>query len=102
MIDFSQNSLQILTNPRLEKKALNVARELQHLKDHFLVFSSGTTSNDLKGYALSRKALFANAKAVNEHFNLTQKDVWGLSIPYFHVGGLSVLARAHVLGSKLV
>jgi O-succinylbenzoic acid--CoA ligase len=72
------------------------------LKDHFILFSSGTTGGDLKGYALSKKALFANANAVNEHFALTSEDVWGLSLPIYHVGGLSVLARAHLLKNKVI
>jgi O-succinylbenzoic acid--CoA ligase len=101
-LDFESSSPQFPCHPRHRDAALRVLKELDYLKDHFFVFSSGTTSSDLKGYALSKDALFTNARAVNEHFNLTSKDIWGLSIPYFHVGGLSVLARAYVLGSKIV
>ncbi|HXH75153.1 MAG TPA: AMP-binding protein [Bacteriovoracaceae bacterium] len=103
-LNFDTPELQFPCHPRHEALAARIKLELAGLglTDHFIVFSSGTTSSDLKGYALSRKALLINAQAVNEHFKLSKDDVWGLSLPYFHVGGLSVIARAHVLGSRLV
>lgn len=103
-IDFGTDELQFPCHARHQDAAARIKNELSAygLKNHFLVFSSGTTSTDLKGYALSKDALFTNARAVNEHFGLTSNDVWGLSIPYFHVGGLSVLTRAHVLKSGFV
>ncbi|WPU63763.1 AMP-binding protein [Peredibacter starrii] len=73
-----------------------------NLKNHFVLFSSGTTGGDLKGYAISKEALFNNARAVNEFFGLTQTDVSGLSLPVYHIGGLSVLARAHLLNYRVV
>ncbi len=101
-IDFDSDELQFLSHPRYTEASERILQELDYLKSHFLIFSSGTTSQDLKGYALSREALLTNARAVNSFFNLNSDDVWGLSLPHFHVGGLSVLARAHLLGSSLV
>lgn len=103
-LDFTSTDLRFPCHPRFKNEASAITTILssQGLDDHFLVFSSGTTGGALKGYALSRRALFANADAVNAHFSLTASDVWGLSLPHYHVGGLSVLARAHRLGSKLV
>ncbi len=103
-LDFDSEELQFPVHPRYQNeknRILNFFRD-QGLKSHFLILSSGTTSSELKGYALSKKALFLNAKAVNEHFNLSSDDVWGLSLPHYHVGGLSVLIRAGLLKSKLI
>src|SRR5690606_34005827 len=68
---------------------------------HFILFSSGTTGG-VKGYAISKEALFSNARASNEHFKMTAHDVWGLSLPVYHIGGLSVLVRAHLLSNKVI
>jgi O-succinylbenzoic acid--CoA ligase len=80
---------------------------LKAIKDHlptkhYIILSSGTTGEKLKGYALSEEALLANARAVNNFYNIDAKDVWALSLPQYHVGGLSVLARAHLLGNKVI
>jgi O-succinylbenzoic acid--CoA ligase len=103
-VDFNQSEPQVICHPQYEKLIPEIKRGLKgyDLKDHFIIFSSGTTGGDLKGYALSKDALFANAKATNEHFDLSPNDVWGLSLPVYHVGGLSVLARAHLLRNKVV
>lgn len=103
-VDFDNPAPQLICHPSLRVHENLVLGKLNpfFLRDHFILFSSGTTGGDLKGYALSRKALFTNAEAVNEHFGLTKDDVWGLSLPVYHVGGLSVLARAHILKNKVV
>lgn len=103
-VDFDQMAPQLICHPDLKKfenKILNGLKAFD-LNDHFILFSSGTTSSLLKGYALSKVALFKNAKAVNAFFNLNSSDIWGLSLPIYHVGGLSVLARAHLLKNKLI
>lgn len=101
-IDFDSNALQFIHHPRFQKEAERILKDLEHLDSHFLIFSSGTTSSAIKGYAISREALLTNARAVNKHFNLTSEDVWGLSLPYYHVGGLSVLARAYELQCPII
>jgi O-succinylbenzoic acid--CoA ligase len=103
-VDFDNPAPQLICHPGLKKYENEILTKLNpfFLRDHFILFSSGTTGGDLKGYALSKKALFANAQAVNQHFQLTSDDVWGLSLPVYHVGGLSVLARAHLLNNRVV
>jgi o-succinylbenzoate---CoA ligase len=104
MFNVGQRGLTVLTSPRLAQHSELIRRELagSNLQDHFVVLSSGTTAQTLKGFALSRQALLRNADAVNKHFSLTAQDVWGLSLPSYHIGGLSVLARAFVLGNRVV
>lgn len=101
-VTFNQKENQFLHHERFADIAPVIAKKLDYLENHFFLFSSGTTSTDPKGYAISEKALFANAQAVNDFFKLSKNDVWGLTLPWFHIGGLSVIARAHLLGSKLV
>lgn len=103
-IDFENPAPQLICHQDLKIHEAEILQKLNpyFLRDHIILFSSGTTGGALKGYAVSKKALFANAEAVNQHFNLTKDDVWGLSLPVYHIGGLSVLARAHLLGNKVV
>jgi o-succinylbenzoate---CoA ligase len=103
-VDFDNPAPQLICHPDLKIHEQEILTRLNpfFLRDHFLLFSSGTTGGELKGYAISKKALMANAEAVNNHFKLTKDDVWGLSLPVYHVGGLSVLARAHLLSNKVV
>jgi o-succinylbenzoate---CoA ligase len=103
-LEFKDHSPRLLRHRRYDSIAQDIIDSLKgyDLRDHFLILSSGTTSKKIKGYALSKKALVANAQAVNTHFNLTAKDTWALSLPSFHVGGLSVLIRAQLTGSRVV
>lgn len=102
-IDFNSGELQVLVHPQYKDLVPQIIEGLKlfELKEHFIILSSGT-GGDIKGYALSKAALLANAKATNDHFKLTPQDLWGLSLPVYHVGGLSVLARAHLLKNKVV
>jgi O-succinylbenzoic acid--CoA ligase len=102
-VNFSEE-FKILTHPTLAEARDRLRDELADLDftSHFAIFSSGTSSRELKGYILSEKAMTANANAVNEWFSLTAQDVWGLSLPVYHVGGLSVLMRARLLGNQIV
>lgn len=105
-LDFSQN--QILLNPNLpegERKQLTqLAREgfeKLGLKHHVALATSGTTqaqSNSQKIVFLSEYALMASAQAVNQHLQVSASDVWGASLPRYHVGGLGIFLRADLKG----
>jgi O-succinylbenzoic acid--CoA ligase len=103
-LTFDEEDFQIICHPRFNEAAALIREALKPLglKDHFIIFSSGTTSQNLKGYAISQTALLTNAKAVNDLYQLTASDVWALSLPHFHIGGLSVFVRAKLNGSKIV
>ncbi len=103
-VDFNNSSPQVICHPNYEPLVSGLLEKLKpyDLRDHFILFSSGTTGGGLKGYALSKKALFENANAVNHFFNLSQHDTWALSLPLYHVGGLSVLMRSELLKNTVV
>lgn len=102
-LDSSQNLY--LFPPRVSSKERELLRgHLQKLdlRGHIFILSSGTTSGgDIKGYALSKKALSANAEAVNRLLGLDESDHWLISLPPWHVGGLSVYVRAKLAGAKV-
>jgi O-succinylbenzoic acid--CoA ligase len=71
----------------------------KNFKSHILIKTSGST-NKAKWVALSKEAILSSATAVNKHLNVTSKDKWLIPIPIFHIGGLSILARAFLSESK--
>jgi len=91
-----------LANPAL---AINtgeveaIARDFG-LTDDILFRTSGT-SDVPKWVALSREALDASARAVNEHLGASSNDVWLRALPEFHVGGYSIGIRARLAGGRV-
>ena len=54
-----------------------------------------------KWVALAKEAFLISASAVNAHFRVTHNDRWLIALPLHHVGGFSILARAHLSGSSV-
>jgi len=103
-LNLFSDELQFPHHPKFKNESLVILDAFIKLglRSHVLLFSSGTTNTHPKGFALSLEALISNAKAVNQHFKLTSSDVWGLSLPSYHVGGLSVMIRSSLLNSRPV
>lgn len=105
-LDLDSQENAYLFSPKLEKnRILELSNRLSELelKAHIFILSSGSTSNgELKGYAISKEALAANAASVNRHLGLGQNDSWQLSLPHWHIGGLSVFARAKLAGASVL
>lgn len=85
-----------------EMKVLSDGINELGVSSHTAIFSSGTTGGPMKGYLLSRDALIKNASAVNQRLGLTADDLWGASLPHYHIGGLAVHYRARLLGHSPV
>jgi len=66
--------------------------------EHHLLFATSGSSGVPKWIAISKTALLASAKAVNEHLGVTAASHWGLALPPHHVGGFGVIARARAAG----
>jgi O-succinylbenzoic acid--CoA ligase len=62
-------------------------------------FQTSGTEGARKWVGLTKQALLISARAVNEHFGITERDHWLLALPTHHVGGFGILARAHLSGS---
>lgn len=109
-LDSAENIL--LLNPRwpaedaAKLRALSeAAQEDLNLKGHVWIATSGSTADSVannKLVALSRKALVASAKSVNQFLHSTAADKWTQVLPSFHVGGLGIEIRAALSGAKVV
>ncbi len=89
----------ILLSPKFEKLRPSLVDFLQQqqIEDRVIFLSSGATSQNPKGYIFTKEALLFNAQAVNRHLKLTPDDRWGLTLPPFHIGGLSLFFRSSLL-----
>jgi O-succinylbenzoic acid--CoA ligase len=59
-----------------------------------VVFATSGSTGKPRFFALSKRALLVSAHAVNQHLEVDSASVWGLCLPWWHVGGFGVLARA--------
>ncbi len=50
---------------------------------------------------LSPQAIAEQARAVNEHLQVTESDLWLACLPFFHVGGMAILMRCAAAGAGL-
>ena len=69
------------------------------LRSYVFFQTSGSTGKS-KWVALSKAALLASARAVNEHLGVQTGARWGVALPIFHVGGFGMLVRAFLSGGK--
>ena len=99
--DWGAGSSFMLLNPRMPDALRRriLAADFPDLPEHVWLATSGT-SGHFKLVALARKALEASARAVNAHLGASAHDVWINPLPLFHVGGLGILMRAHLAGSR--
>ncbi len=68
---------------------------------HVTLFTSGSSGLP-RGVQLSRRALLASAHASLANLPLDRDDRWLLSLPFAHVGGLSVITRSLVARTAVV
>lgn len=104
VIDWTSEETHVLLNPRIteeERTRLQRLAASASLPAHVWVATSGSTGA-VKLVALSKRAILASAAAVNSRLESSADDVWCCVLPMFHVGGMGIHARAHLLGSRVV
>lgn len=98
----------LLTNPRWPKDDRFRFQEAwidlveKRFDSQIGIGTSGTTGGFGSLVVLSKDALRASARAVNERLSATSSDIWFKTLPDFHVGGLGILVRARLAGSSVV
>lgn len=102
-INWEDQQTHIFLNPRWpseEVKHLTDLAQSLKLSSHIWIASSGSQNKKL--IALSKKAFLVSGQAVNKHLEAHSKDKWVNALPSFHVGGLSIYARATLTQSSVV
>jgi O-succinylbenzoic acid--CoA ligase len=106
-IDFLSKQNELRLNPKLsllQKEFYLKAWEIvsKELSSHIGIATSGTSSEFGKLVLLNKQAFLKSAESVNQHLNVMTDDIWLKALPDFHVGGLSILARASLSNSKVI
>lgn len=102
--DFWQSdSSHVMYNTRLPQSEKTRVSEdvVRRLKGHLFFQTSGTSGNQ-KWVALSKHAMLASAKAVNDHLSIRSGESWCIALPTFHVGGMSLFARTYHNGGEVI
>lgn len=104
-IDWRSEESKVFSNPRLTCSSFPCDWEgYKNLPGHIWIATSGTTqtaSGAIKWVGASKQAFLTSAAAVNAHLESTSRDIWLNALPLFHVGGLSIYARAYLSGAKV-
>ncbi|MEM6910915.1 MAG: AMP-binding protein [Verrucomicrobiota bacterium] len=74
----------------------------RHGLEHHLAFASSGTSGPPKVVCHSREGIWAQADRVNRHLRIEAASVLLRCLPWWHVGGFSLHARAVRAGARLV
>lgn len=108
-IDWESDDTLVLANPEWARRhagaSAGITRRLPALAGHVWIATSGTSSavpGRVRWIALSKAAVLASARGVNDHLQATAADVWAHALPTFHVGGLGILARGRLSGARVV
>ena len=91
-IDWTSSDSHYFFNPSHPEaqKLKELASQLPFLKEHIYLF----TSSYGKICLLSKAAFLHSAKIVNKNLQVQSKDKWLISLPLFHIAGLSILSRS--------
>ena len=66
-----------------------------------IIFTSGSSSKS-KGIILSFNSLFNSALGSNQLLRYTSSDRWLASLPFYHIGGFSIITRSLLFGIPLI
>ncbi len=80
---------------------LNLSDELLEKVSSSLLIKTSGSSGVAKWVVHSKNAILKHAALVNVYLDISENDVFGLALPSYHVGGLGVIARAHVSGARV-
>lgn len=102
-ISWDNSQSYLLLNPsysKSEQERFNkILKAAQAWPGHIWLSTSGSSVQ--KWVGLSKQAILVSAQAVNQHLNSGKEDRWVNALPFFHVGGLGVWARAYLSGAKV-
>ena len=91
----------IFPDLKTEDTTLILKEELNLDDPALIIFTSGST-NKSKGVILSFKSLYNNAINSNQLLRYSISDRWLASLPFYHVGGFSIIVRAVLFGIPIL
>ncbi|MFH0733264.1 MAG: AMP-binding protein [bacterium] len=98
---FSDRSFDFsFTNKILDLNNINFEGYKQIPNTACIIFTSGTTSK-AKGVVLPFESIINSALDFNKTFNCSSDEIFMVSLPFYHIGGLMIVIRALISGSTV-
>ncbi|MEJ5352297.1 MAG: o-succinylbenzoate--CoA ligase [Melioribacteraceae bacterium] len=69
-------------------------------RNALIMFTSGSTGKS-KAAVHTFESIYESTTALNEFIELTQDDIWLVSLPFYHIGGFMIFSRSLISGSKI-
>lgn len=91
----------ISSNEDVTEQDTNFKTEINLSDTAVIIFTSGST-NKPKGIELTFGSLYNSALNSNQLLRYTHSDRWLASLPFYHVGGFSIISRSLVFGIPLI
>ena len=79
----------------------NATIDFQKRRTALLMYSSGSTGMP-KCVELTFENLYSSVESFQAFTNSTDKDIWLASLPFYHIGGFSIITRSLLIGNKIV
>lgn len=70
--------------------------------DPAVLISTSGSSGTPKFTAINFKSLYTSAESANALFNFSDNCLWLASLPFYHIGGFSILTRSFIFGSTII
>lgn len=100
-INFQTDKIISLLNVSSAKSKTSETEILLQENIALILFTSGTSGNP-KGVELTFHNLKASFDNCNTILNQSTQDKWIASLPFYHIGGFSIIIRALLAGSSLI
>jgi len=85
----------------LEQDDIEPGEELNPEDTAVIIFTSGTSGNS-KGVELSFNNLLQSARIGDKIIHHNIEDRWLASLPFYHIGGFSIISRSLLLGTSII
>jgi len=100
------SQFRIINLTALEKEAQKCPGQVSRSEnsdegDAIIIFTSGSTGNP-RAVRLNWRNIETNADGLNKFFPLTENDIWLAPLPFYHIGGLSILYRMATCGGTAI
>jgi o-succinylbenzoate---CoA ligase len=96
----AKQPVELTTLQKGEKSAIFQTEKVDATHPVCILFSSGTTDRP-KAIPLTRGNFEASARASAANLGVNPDDNWLCTIPLYHVGGFSILARSAIYGTAM-
>ncbi len=87
---------------KLQGSSLSIKYAHHDLSRTALIMFTSGSSGKPKGVIISFGNLLHSAEAGNEYFRLNENDRYLASLPFFHIGGFSVIVRTFCSGACII